>query len=138
MAESELTKTTGKELLSLDPSMEDIDISSLSKEAQDEIRKYAVRKKIDLQASVHELQKDLQGTSIAVGNMADVTRRMTDSGDAVTVRQTIENTSGKTEILMGNTDEAKRGNVDKENNSWMYIVGGLVVLVIVASVLSNQ
>lgn len=76
------------------------------------------RKQIDIHASIREVQRDLEATSISVGNMADATRRMSDSGDAVTVRQTIENTAGKTEVLMGNTDEPKRGNVDRENNIW--------------------
>lgn len=128
---------TSSGLISLDSATGDIDISNLSPEAQDELRKYAAMKKIDLKAAVQETQRDLQATSIAVGNMADATRRMSESGDAVTIRQTINNKAGQTEVLMGNTNEAKRGNVDKDTSTWAYVVGGIVVLLIVAAVLGG-
>jgi len=137
MSENELVLKGKQGLLSLDPSQDPIDISHLPKETQDELRKYAVTKQIDLKFAAQQLQIDLQATAAAVGNMADTTRRMSDSGDAVTIRQNIENSSGTTEVLMGNTNEAKRGNVDKNNNSWVYIVGGVIVIIIIASVLSN-
>ena len=126
-----------REVVSVDPASGEVDISALSLEAQEEIRKYAAMKKIDLRVAVQENQLDLQTTSIAVGNMADVTRRMSASGDAVSVRQTIENNAGKTEVLMGNTDEARRGGVDKDNSAWLYIGGGIVVLLIIASVIGG-
>ncbi|MEH6521555.1 hypothetical protein [Sulfitobacter sp.] len=137
MAGNEVAKADGGKSLSLDTSKGQIDISGLSEEAQQELTMYAARKQIDLQSAMQKLSIDLQGTSSAVNNMADVTRRMTESGDANTTRITLENSAGKTEVIMGNTDEAKRGNVDKKNDTWMYIVGGIVVLMIVASVLSS-
>lgn len=126
-----------KDVVSVDPASGEVDISALSPEAQEELRKYAAMKKIDLQAAVQENQLDLQTTSIAVGNMAEVTRRMSDSGDAVSARLTIENKAGTTEVLMGNTDEARRGGVDKDNSTWLYIGGGIVVLLIIASVIGG-
>lgn len=126
-----------RDLISLAPEAGEIDISGLSDEAREELKKYAARKQIDLAASMKETQIDLHATSAAVGNMADATRRMSESGDNVTIRQSIENSVGKTEILMGNTEEAKRGDVDKGNKTWMYAVGGVVILLIVASVLGS-
>jgi hypothetical protein len=130
-------KAAKRNLISLDPSSHEIDISELSIESQEELKKYAAIKSIDLQASVLETQRDLQATSIAVENMAAVTRQMSDSGDAVTVRQSINNNAGKVEILMGNTNEAKHGNVDKDKITWLYVLGGILVLVIVAFILGN-
>lgn len=126
-----------KNTISLDKAAGEIDLSGLSNEAQEELRKYAAMKQIDLQADTHVVHRDLQATSAAVENMADATRRMSASGDAVTVRQTIENSTGKTEVLMGNTEEAKRGNVDKDNSIWIYAVVGVIVLLVIASVLGN-
>lgn len=138
MSDKNLPATKAKKnTVSLDLSTSEIDISHLPSEAQNELQKYAAMKKIDLQAAAHETQLDLQTTQIAVGNMAETTRKMSASGDSVTVRQTIENKSGKTEILMGNTDEAKSGNVDRESNTWMYIIGGIVLLLVVASVMGG-
>lgn len=138
MSKNELVPKKDDGQLSLDPSQGSIDISHLPKETQDKLREYAATKQIDLAAAAAQTGTDLQTTANAVGNMATVTRRMTESGDSVTVRQTIDNTAGKTEVLMGNTDEAKRGNVDKQNNTWIYIVGGIVVLIVLASFLGNQ
>ncbi|ETX12727.1 hypothetical protein OCH239_17425 [Roseivivax halodurans JCM 10272] len=126
-----------KELVSVDPASGEVDISALSPETQEELRRYAAMKKIDLQAAVQQNQLDLQTTSIAVGNMAEVTRRMSESGDSVSLRQTIENKAGKTEVLMGNTDEARRGGVDKDTSTWLYIGGGIVVLLILTSVIGG-
>lgn len=138
MSDRELVPKKDDGQLTLDPSQGGIDISHLPKETQDKLREYAATKHIDLAAAAAQTGTDLQTTATSVGNMATVTRRMTESGDSVTVRQTIDNTAGKTEVLMGNTDEAKRGNVDKQNNTWIYIVGGIVVLIILASFLGNQ
>ena len=137
MSENELVPKKDAGHLSIDPSRGSIDISHLPKETQDRLREYAATKQIDLAAAAAQTGTDLHTTATAVGNMAAVTRRMSESGDSVTVRQTIENTAGKTEILMGNTDESKRGNVDKQNNTWLYIVGGIVVMVVLASFLRN-
>lgn len=137
MSNKELVPQKDDGHLSIDPSQGSIDISHLPKETQDRLREYAATKQIDLAAAAAQTSTDLQTAAVAVGNMATVTRRMSDSGDAVTVRQTVENTAGKTEVLMGNTDEAKRGNVDKQNNTWIYIVGGIVVLIVLASFLGN-
>lgn len=130
-------KGANDDLISLDGSSGQVDLSGLSPEAKEELKKYALRKRIDLAHSVNETQRDLQATSAAVDNMANATRRMSESGDAVTIRQSIENSVGKTEILMGNTDEAKRGDVDKDNKTWMYAVGGVAILLIVASMLGS-
>lgn len=138
MSSKELVPKKDDGQLSLDPSQGSLDISHLPKETQDRLREYAATKQIDLAAAAAHAEIDLHATATAVGNMAGVTRKMTESGDAVTVRQTVDNTAGKTEVLMGNTDEAKRGNVDKQNNTLIYIVGGIVVLIILASFLGNQ
>lgn len=138
MSNKELVPSKGGGHLFLDPSQGGIDISHLPKNEQDELRKYAAMKQIDLAAAAAQSTTDLQTTAAAVDNMADTTRRMSESGDSVTVRQTIENTAGKTEVLMGNTDEAKSGNVDKLNSTWLYIVGGIVLLIVIASFLGNS
>ena len=130
-------KAAKRNLISLDPSSQEIDISELSMESQEELKKYAAIKKIDLQASVQETQRDLQATSIAVENMVNVTRKVSESGDAFTLRQSINNSAGKIEILMGNTNEAKQGNVDKDKVTWLYVLGGIIVLVIIAFVLGK-
>lgn len=138
MSDKNLPAAKAKQsIVSLDLSATEIDITHLPPESQIELQKYAAMKKIDIQAAAQEMQLDLQTTQIAVGNMAETTRKMSVSGDSVTVRQTIENKAGKTEILMGNTDEAKSGNVDRENNTWMYVIGGIVLLLVVASVVGG-
>ena len=69
MSNNEISKKSSSGIVSLDSSLEDIDISNLSKESQDEIRKYAAIKKIDLHSSINEMQRDLQVTSLSVNNV---------------------------------------------------------------------
>ncbi len=135
MSQNELTPIKGATQLSLDPSLGAIDISHLPQETQNRLQEYAAMKKIDLQAAGHQARQDLETTAHAVANMATVTRRMSASGDAVTIRQTIENSSGRTEILMGNTDEAKRGRVNQADYTVLYVIAGIVILIVVASFL---
>jgi hypothetical protein len=130
--------TVGQRSLSMDFGTPNIDLSGLTPEMRAEVEKYAAMKKIDVAASLVELKRDLQATSESMNNVADVARRMTESGDAVTIRQKIKNVAGEIELLAGNTEEAKKGQtsvpVDK---TWMYVVGGIAAAIVVAILLSR-
>lgn len=129
----------GTNLLSLEFGNREIDLSNLTPEARAEVEKYAAMKKIDIRSSVEELQRDLQATTVAMNNVADVTRRMSESGDAVTVRQTINNAAGKIEVLAGNTSEAQSGKVSStDDKTWMYLIGGVVAAILAAMIMSGR
>lgn len=129
---------TGQRTLSVDFSTRDIDLGGLTPEMRAEVEKYAAMKKIDVAASLVELKRDLQATSESMNNVADVARRMTESGDAVTIRQKIKNVAGEVELLAGNTDEAKKGQTSvPADKTWMYVVGGVAAAIVAAILLSN-
>jgi hypothetical protein len=124
--------------LQLDFGTSSIDLSNLPPDKRAEIEMYAARKKIDLMHAVHEMQKDLQATAAGMNTVADVTRRMAASGDAVTIRQTIKNAAGTVEVVGGNTEEARQGKTSSAiDRNTIYIVGGIAAAIVVALILSN-
>ena len=72
-------------------------------------------------------------------NVADAARRMSESGDSVTIRQKIKNAAGEIEVLTGNTKEAASGQTSQlADKTWMYVVGGIGAAIVVAMILSGR
>ena len=73
--------------------------------------------------------------------MSDTTREISDRGDAVTITHTQTTKVGRTEIMMGNTEQAQSGKLSKSQTGekdWTpyYIFGGILALVIIAALMN--
>lgn len=136
MADTPKSLVTGGNKLQNYFSGAEIDLDHLSPEVRAEIQKYAAMKGVDFMKSVAELQRDLNATSVGMITVADVVRKMSESGDSVTVQQEINNSAGKIKIIAGNTAEAKKGLGSEV--PWQYVIGGIVLAIIVAAILSNN
>jgi hypothetical protein len=69
--------------------------------------------------------------------LAHTTREVSDGGNAVTVTHTQTTKIGRTEIKMGNTEEAKSGRLTSSQTgerNWTpyYIFAGIVAVVLIA------
>tara|TARA_B100000780_G_C20977143_1_gene390322 strand:- start:251 stop:733 length:483 start_codon:yes stop_codon:yes gene_type:complete len=132
-----------KEQVLIDLSNNDmLDLSDLSEENQQAIALKAQEAKLELKKKAGEALLDIQGTKANLDTFNQTVRDGTDAGTHVTLTHTQTTSTGRTEVVMGNTDKAASGKVSrsgaglKDNQMTMVIIGA-VVLVIIAIVVSG-
>jgi hypothetical protein len=91
--------------------MSAIDLSFLPEAERNALLKDYARKVLDVGAKAHELHVDVSVLKATLDQLASTTRDMSDSGNAVTISHTRTTNIGRTEVKMGNTDEARRGKL---------------------------
>jgi hypothetical protein len=92
---------------------------------------------IDLAKEAHRLHVDVAVLKATLDQLAHTTKEVSESGNAVTITHSTSTKAGRTEIKMGNTEEAKTGKLSSSQTGvtdWTpyYIIGGLVALVLIA------
>jgi hypothetical protein len=92
---------------------------------------------IDVAKKAHELHVDVDVLRATLDQLAHTTREVSESGNAVTVTHTQTTKIGRTEIKMGNTEEAKSGRLTSSqtgDRNWTpyYIFAGIVAVVLIA------
>jgi hypothetical protein len=114
-----------------------IDISFLPEDQRNALMTDYARGTIDIAKRAHELHVDVDVLSATLGHLANTTREVSESGNAVTVSHTQTTKIGRTEIKMGNTDEARSGKLSRTQTGerdWTpyYIFAGIGALVLIA------
>lgn len=117
-----------------------IDLSHLPEEQRVELQMEHARGMIDLQRKALELGVDEASLRNTLTNLNETTREATDVGASVTVSHTQSSSIGRTEVIMGNTDHAKKGRLSKSQTgetNWtpLYIGLGVVAVLILVSIL---
>jgi hypothetical protein len=92
---------------------------------------------LDVAKKAHELHVDVGVLEATLGHLAKTTREVSADGNAVTVTHTQTTNIGRTEIKMGNTEEAKTGRLTSSQTgerNWTpyYIFAGIVAVVLIA------
>ncbi len=95
---------------------------------------------IDINKKAQELHIDANVLKKTLDDFSDTVRAVSDSGDAVTITHSQTTKIGRTEIMMGNTEEAQSGRLSKSQKGekdWTpyYIFGGILALIIIAALL---
>ena len=80
--------------------------------------------------------EDVQSLDNALKSLSETTQHVSETDDAVTLSHTMESSIGRTEILMGNTDQAQSGKLTRSQTGerdWMpYLIGaGIIAATIV-------
>ena len=114
-----------------------VDLSFLPQHEQDALMRDYARGMIDIAKKAHELNVDVNVLRDTLGNLADTTRTVAESGNAITVAHTQTTKIGRTEIKMGNTEEAKSGKLSRTQTGerdWtpIYILAGIAAVVLIA------
>jgi hypothetical protein len=114
-----------------------IDLSFLPEEQRSALMVSYAQGVLDVAKKAHELHVDVNVLKATLDNLANTTREVSESGNAVTVSHTQTTKIGRTEIKMGNTEEAKTGRLSRTQTGerdWTpyYIFGGLIALVLIA------
>jgi hypothetical protein len=132
-----------KEQVLIDLSNNDmLDVSDLSEENQQMIQLKAQEAKLELKKKAGEALLDIQGTKANLDTFNQTVKDGTESGTHVTLTHTQTTSTGRTEVVMGNTDKAASGKVSRsgaglKDNQMTFVIIGAVVLVIVAIVVSG-
>jgi len=122
--------------ITLNPSTS-LDLSSFSEEQRAALLTDYTRGVLDVSRRAHELQVDVATLDKTLQSLAGTTREISEMGSAVTVTHTQETSVGRTEVLIGNTSQAKKGRLSKSQTGErdltpFYVLGALIAVVVVA------
>ena len=97
---------------------------------------------IDLSKKAQELHIDTAVLKKTLNDLADTTIQVSESGNAVTITHTQTTKVGRTEVMMGNTEQAQSGKLSKSQTGvkdWTpyYIFGGIFALIIIAALVNR-
>jgi hypothetical protein len=119
-----------------------VDLSFIPEPQRNALMAEYMRGTIDIARKANELHVDVVTLRNTLGALAETTRQVSQDGNAVTVTHTQTTAVGRTEIIMGNTDEASRGKLTRTqtgtDTNWTpyYIFAAIaaVVLIVIAVV----
>jgi hypothetical protein len=120
-----------------------IDLSFLSDAQRNALLHDHARKMLDLGAKAQELGVDTNTLRLTLDHLATTTREVSESGNSVTISHTQTTKIGRTEIKMGNTEEAKSGRMTRSQSGerdWnpYYIFAGIGALVLIALIFASR
>ena len=97
---------------------------------------------MDISKKAQELHVDAVVLKKTLDDLSDTTREVSDSGNAVTITHSHTTKVGRTEIMMGNTEQAQNGKLSKSQTGekdWTpyYIFAGILALIIIAALMSG-
>ena len=123
----------------LNPGSNVIDLGSLSKEQQDQLVMEYMRGTLDINKKAAAMHVDVAAFKNMLDVMATKTKELAEQeGTSVTMQHTHESSVGRTEVIIGNTEQAAKGRLTRtmagdRNMTWLYFAGGVVaVLILVA------
>jgi len=96
---------------------------------------------LDISKKAQELHVDSAALKKTLNDLSDTTRDVAESGNAVTVSHTQTTSVGRTEVIMGNTEQAQSGKLSKSQTgekdfSPYYIFGGILALIIIVALMN--
>jgi hypothetical protein len=120
-----------------------LDLSFLPEAQRNALLAEHARKMLDLGAKAQELHVDVKVLSATLDQLATTTRDVSETGNAVTISHTQTTKIGRTEIKMGNTEEARSGKLTKSQTGerdWTpyYIFAGIVAVVLIAFLFAGR
>lgn len=132
----ELTTTENKNMLSISNNDSSLDLSLLAPEAQQEVIKAHALGHVQLQIKAKEMGLETLELDENLKNFGATVADATRNGTHAQITKTQNNSLGRTEVIIGNTDNAAKGKFTKsqtgeKDNTIIYILIGLAGLVII-------
>ena len=120
-----------------------IDLSFLPEAQRDALMADYAKGVLDIAKKAHELHVDVNVLKATLTNLADTTKSVAESGSAITVSHTQTTSVGRTEVKMGNTEEARSGKLSKSQTGetdWnpYYIFAGIAAIVLIAFLFASR
>jgi hypothetical protein len=118
-----------------------LDLSGLTTEQQQQLMIKHAEAKIDVDKRTQELVADAGALNHSLGTMAHHTEGVAAAGQDVTITHTQENSLGRTEIIMGTSDAAKKGKLTRSQTGetdHTLLYAGIAVFAIIVIALLNR
>jgi acyl transferase domain-containing protein len=120
-----------------------MDLSFLPEAQRNALLADHARKMLDLGAKAQELHVDVNVLRATLDQLATTTRDVSEAGNAVTISHTQTTKIGRTEIKMGNTEEARSGKLSKSQTGerdWnpYYIFAAIAAVVLIAFLFAGR
>jgi hypothetical protein len=120
-----------------------IDLSFLPEAQRNALLADHARKMLDLGAKAQELHVDVNALRVTLDQLAHTTREVSESGNSVTISHTQNTKNTRTEIKMGNTEDARSGKLSKSQTGerdWnpYYIFAGIAAIVLIAFLFAGR
>lgn len=98
---------------------------------------------LDVAKKAHELHVDVAVLKVTLDQLAQTTKEVSESGNAVTVTHAQTTKIGRTEIKMGNTEEARSGKLSSSQTGekdWTpyYIFAAIAAVVLIGFVFAGR
>jgi hypothetical protein len=119
-----------------------LDLDSLPEEQRNQLMSDYAKGMVNIALRAQELGVDVSVLKNTLTGLADTTKQVSEAGNAVTISHTQTTTAGRTEIKMGNTDDAKSGKLTRSQTGetdWTpyYIFAGIAAIILIAVVMSR-
>ena len=114
--------------------MTTLTLDGLTEEQVQELTKQQAEGMIQVQIRAADIAIDAKALDVSLGTLSKHTEEVAQSGQSVTITQTRDDKLGRTEIIMGTSDAAKRGKlthsqIGGRDYTPIWIVVGLIVFV---------
>ena len=119
-----------------------IDLSGIPEAERSKMLAAYTNKVLDISAMAQKMSVDVDALRATLGSLAMTTNEAAEAGNAITITHTQDTSIGRTEIIMGNTDQAKIGKLSRSQSGekdWTpyYIGAGLIALVLIAAIMGG-
>jgi len=113
-----------------------LDLSGLSQEQQHTLLMEYNKGMVDIALKAHELNIDTEILKKTLNNLSETAADVSKSGNAVTMTHTQDTKIGRTEIMIGNTEQAQKGKFSKSQTgekNWTpyYIFAAIAALILI-------
>ena len=134
-AGNELTPSTGTPGNIIQLGNEEIDMTGLTTEQQQQLKIKHAEASIDVNQKKQELIADAGALNHALGTMSHHTEAMAEAGQHVTITHTQDSSLGRTEIIMGTSDAAKKGKLTRTQTGQQvdqtYVFAGVAIFIVI-------
>lgn len=119
-----------------------MDISWLPESERQALLRDYTKGILDISRKAQELHVDSAALKKTLDDLSATTNEVSESGNAVTVSHTQTTSVGRTEVMMGNTEQAQSGKLSKSQTGakdWTpyYIFGGILALIIIVALMNG-
>ena len=120
-----------------------VDLSHLDDESKKEIHQLIAKQKVELAKKGMEQSIDVDSLRARLNTFGNQVYDVIEKGGSITITNAKDDSIGRTEVIMGNTDEAAKGKLSRsakglpDNSKWL-IIGGVVVAIIAILALSGN
>jgi hypothetical protein len=120
-----------------------IDLSFLSEAQRNALLNDHARKMLDIGVKAQELHVDVNVLRATLDQLANTTRDVSEAGGAVTISHTQTTKIGRTEVKIGNTEEARNGKLSKSQTGerdWTpyYIFAAIAAVILIAFLFAGR